>query len=60
MLATEQIMSEAITKAVAKATRVAIQAMEEAEVEQMPDMAGLKIGSPTIKQPTFDWDSEDK
>ena len=30
MMATEQIMSEVITKAVAEATRVAIQAMAEA------------------------------
>ena len=26
----------------------------------MHDAAGPKIGSPTMKQPTFDWDSEDK
>ena len=25
----------------------------------MPNMAGPKIGSPTMKQPTFDWDAED-
>ena len=60
MMATEQIMSEAITKAVAEATRVAIQTMAEARVEKTSDMVGPKIGSPTMKQPTFDWDSEDK
>ena len=59
-MATEQIMSEAMTKAVAEATRVGIQAMAEAQAEQMHDTAGPKIGGPTMKQPTFDWDTEDK
>ena len=26
----------------------------------MPNTAGPKIGHPTMKQPTFDWDAEDK
>ena len=26
----------------------------------MHDMAGPKIGSPAMKQPTLDWDAEDK
>ena len=26
----------------------------------MHDMAGPKIGGPTMKQPTFGWDPEDK
>ena len=60
MVATEQIMNEAITKAVAEATEVAIQTMAWAQVEQTPNMAGPKIGSLTMKQPTFDWDAEDK
>ena len=59
-MATKQIMSEAITKAVAEAAQVAIQVMAEASAQQMPDTAGLKISSPTMKQPTFDWDAEDK
>ena len=59
-MATEQIMSEAITKALAEATRVVIQAMAEAQVEQMSNTVGPKIGSPAMKQPTFDWDAEDK
>ena len=53
-------MNEAITKVVAEATRVAIQAMAEAQVEWTYDMAGPKIGGPTMKHPTFDWDAEDK
>ena len=60
MMATEHIMSEVIAKAVAEATRVAIQAMSGAQAEQMPDTAGPKIGHPTMNQPTFDWDTEDK
>ena len=59
-MTTEQIMSEVITKAVAEATRVAIQAKAEARVEQMPDMVEPKTGSLAMKQPTFDWDTDDK
>ena len=47
-MATEQIMSEAIAKAVAEATKVAIQAMAEAQPEEMHDTAGPKIGDPTL------------
>ena len=59
-MATEQIMSEAIAKTVAEATRVAIQAMGEAWAEHMHDTAGPNIGSSTMKQPTFSWDTGDK
>ena len=59
-MTSEQIMNEVITKAVAEATRVAIQAMVEAQVERMHDISGPKIGSSTMKQPTFDWNAEDK
>ena len=60
MMTTEQIISEAFAKAVDEATGVAIQAMAEAPAEQTPDMKGPKIGGPTMKHPTFDWDTEDK
>ena len=60
MMATEQIMSEAITKAVAEATGVAIQAMAEAHAEQMHTSSEPKIGSPTMKQCTFGWDAGDR
>ena len=53
-------MSEAIAKAVAEVTRVTIQAMSEGWAEQTHNMAGPKIGSPAMKQPTFDWDAEGK
>ena len=59
-MATEQIMSDVITKAVAEATRVAIQAMAEAQAEQIHDTSGPKTGGPTMKQPMFDWDAGDK
>ena len=58
-MALEQIMNKAITK-VAEATTVAIQAMLEAWVERTYDISRPKIGSPTMKQLTFDWNTEDK
>ena len=53
-------MNEAITTAVAEATRVAIQTKAEAQVERMHDISRLKIGSPAMKQLTFNWNAEDK
>ena len=59
-MTTEQIMNEAITKAVAKATRVAIQAMAEVQVERAHDTSGPKIGGHAMKQLTFDWNVKDQ
>ena len=59
-MASKQIMNEAIAKAVGEATRVAIQALAAAAVEQPQSMAGPKLGSPAMKQSTFNWESEDK
>ena len=59
-MASEQIMSEAIARAVAKASRVALQTMAEAWVERMHDVAGPKVGCPAMKQPMFDWNVQDK
>ena len=59
-MATEQIMNKVMTKAVAEAARVAIQAMVEAWVVRMNDTSGPKLGSPTMKQLTFDLNAEDK
>ena len=59
-MASEQVMNEVITKVVAEATRVAIQTMAEAWVERMHNVSGPKIGSLAMKQPTFDWNAEDK
>ena len=43
-----------------EATKIAIQAMVKAQVERMHDTSGPNIGSPAMKQPTFDWDAGDK
>ena len=56
----EQIMREAIAKDVAEATRVAIQAMAETQVQRMPSTTGPKLGGPVLKQPNFNWEATDK
>ena len=56
----EQIMNEAITKAVAEATRIVIQTMAEIQAQRIPNAAGPKLGGPTLKQPNFDWEASDK
>ena len=53
----EQIMSEAITKAVAEATRIVIQMMAEMQAQRTPNVAGPKLGGSTLKQPTFNWEA---
>ena len=59
-MASEQVMNEAIARAVAEATRVAIQTMAEAQAERTHDISGPKIGSLTMKHLTFDWNADDK
>ena len=59
-MATEQIRIEVIVKVVAEAMRVVIQAMAEAVTELPQGMTGPKIGSTAMKQPTYNWDTEDK
>ena len=54
------IASDAIAKAVAEATRMAIQAMAVAMAEKPQSVAGPKIGRSAMKQPTFNWEAEDK
>ena len=56
----EQIMSEAVTKAVAEATRIVIQMMAEMQAQRTPNVAGPKLGSAALNQPTFDWEAPDK
>ena len=60
IMASEQIMSEAIARAVAEATRIALQTMAEAWAERMHNGSGPKLDSPAMKQPTFDWNMQDK
>ena len=59
-MASEQFMSEVITRSVAEATRIAIQTMAEAWAERMHDASRPKIGSPAMKQLTFNWNAQDK
>ena len=47
-------------KAVAEATRAAIQALAKTQTQRMPNTAGPKMGSPAMRQPNFNWDSTDK
>ena len=56
----EQMMSKTITRAIAEATRVVLQTMAEAQAQSTQNAAGPKLGSPTLKQPTFDWEVPDK
>ena len=49
-----------IGKAVAEATTAAIQAMTAATAERPQSVAGPKIGGPAMKQPTFNWEADDK
>ena len=61
IVASEQsTMNETIAKAVAEATRVAIEAMAAAAVNRPQTTAGPRIGSPAMKQPNFNWEMEDK
>ena len=59
-MASEQVMSEAVTRAVAETTRIAMQAMAEAWAEKTHNWSGPMIGGPTMKQPVFDWNVQDK
>ena len=59
-MASEQMMNEAVARAVAEATRIALQKMAEAQTERTQNAAGPKLGSPTLKQPSFDWEVLDK
>ena len=60
-MASEQAtVNEVIAKTVAEATRVAIQAMAVAAIERYESTAGPKIGRPAMKQPTFNWEADDK
>ena len=60
-MASEQaIANEAITNAVAEATKAAIHAMAAAVAERPQSMAGPVIGRPAMKQPSFNWEADNK
>ena len=54
------MMSEAIACAIVEATRVVLQTMPEAQAQRRQNATGPKLGGPTLKQPTFDWEVQDK
>ena len=59
-MADQSIMNEAIMKAVAEVTRVAIQAIAETQAQRMPNTSGPKVGGPMLRQPSFNWEVTDK
>ena len=58
-MASEQVMSDAIARAVVEATRVVLQTMREAMVQGTWNTAGPKLGSPTLKKPLLNWETPD-
>ena len=59
-MASEQTSAnEAKVQAVAEATRATIEAMAAARAERTQN-AGPRLGRPVIKQPTFNWEAEDR
>ena len=59
-MADQVAMNEAIVKAMAEATRAVIQVMAETQAQRMPNTSGPKVGSPMLKQPSFNWEVTDK
>ena len=57
-MADQTVMNEAIMKAVAEATRAAIQTMVESHQRQ--EVQGPKLDGPVLKQPQFNWKAADK
>ena len=53
-------MNEAITKAVAEATGVTIQAIAEVQSQRSEGQQGPKLDSAALKQPQFNWEATDK
>ena len=53
-------MSEAIKRAVAEATRVSLQTMSGVQAQGTWNVAGSRLSSPTLKQPSFNWEAPDK
>ena len=43
-----------------EATRIVIQTMAKMQAQRVPNAAGPKLGSPTLKQPNFNWEAPDK
>ena len=56
----EQVISKAVAKAVAEATRIAIQTMAKMHAQRVPSTAGPMLGGLALKQPNFKWEALDK
>ena len=56
----QAVMNEAIIKAVAEATRVAIRAFVETQSQRPEGQQGPKLGCPALRQPQFNWEATDK
>ena len=52
-MASEQMMSKVITRAVVEARRIVLQTMAEAQTERTQNAAGPKLDGPALKQPSF-------
>ena len=59
MASEQRNTEEAIAQAVDEARRAAIQAMVVAGAETIQN-TGPRLGRPMMKQPTFNWEAEDK
>ena len=51
---------QAIAKAVTEVMTAAIKAMVADMAQRPQSTAGSKIGRPAMKQPTFNWEADDK
>ena len=59
-MAEQSIMNEAIMNVMTEATRVATQAMAETQAQRMPNTSSPKVGSPVLRQPSFNWEVTNK
>ena len=59
-MAEQEIMNEAIVKAVSEATRILIETMTETQVQRSESQGGPKLSGPVLKQPQCNWKAADK
>ena len=59
-MASEQAIANEATAKVVAGVETAIQAMDTAAAERPQSTAGSKIGGSAMKQPSFNWEEEDK
>ena len=60
MVSEEAIANEAIAKPVAEMMKAAVQTMAAASAERPQSTVGPKIGGPAMKQPSFNWEADNK